>query len=112
MLLEYGIAKDARSTGYTAGLIEASMAAANAVAIPVRPMPGKCFACTNKSITKIWAHVADTLGRRYSLIPTTMACALIGSVFGFVKSYAGLIFLRVMGGLLNGCAASYDHLCR
>ncbi|KAL7006455.1 hypothetical protein EMMF5_003876 [Cystobasidiomycetes sp. EMM_F5] len=84
MLLEYGIATDARSTGYTAGILEASLAFPNAVGIP------------------IWIYVANTYGRRPAMIPSTVACALVGATFGFTKAYLAMIVIRIMTGVLNG----------
>ncbi|CAD6580496.1 MAG: hypothetical protein CYPHOPRED_001235 [Cyphobasidiales sp. Tagirdzhanova-0007] len=86
LLVEYGIAKDAASTGYAAGVLESSVWLANAASIPV------------------WIRLADKYGRRPVLLGSTLATAFFGALVGFPRSFIGLLVLRVLTGLTNGQA--------
>ena len=40
------------------------------------------------------------------MIPTAIATALVGTLFGFVKSFPVLVAIRLLCGLLNGSEAA------
>lgn len=105
MMLEYGISKDKRSTGYAAGVLEATLTLANFLAIFVRSVPTDSFH-SNQPMTflfcQFWIRVGQKRGRRPVLVYTTLAVGFFGSLFGFQRSFFSLLLIRGISGAFNG----------
>ena len=101
MLLEYGIGKDAKSTGYYAGILEACIMLGSAVSVMVS-LPHSQQTRLHTTILQAWTNLSESYGRRPILIYTTALTAGVGMTLGFPRSFVVLLVLRTLVGLLNG----------